>query len=372
MGARHDEALEREAAGLAPYAQHTAATAGRRYPEAPHAYRTAYQRDRDRLIHSSAFRRLADKTQVFTARAGDYHRTRLTHTLEVVSVARSLGRALRLNEDLIEALALLHDLGHPPFGHAGEHTLDALLGSQGGFSHNQQALRVVEELEVRCANYRGLNLSFEVLAGQTDRAVKPRRMSPLLEAQVVDAADSLVYDSHDADDAIELGLLKIEELLEVGLWRDAALRVLRSSAALTPRELRRAVAHELIDWQVGDLLAHGEQRLIEGEIASVDDVRRAEWLILPSPEVADPKAELESFLFERVYRHADVLAHRSQLQTVLAELFEALARDPARLPPEWRERFADVEPRRLVGDFVASLTDGGAWREHGIHVAGSR
>lgn len=364
LATRLDAALAREVQSLAPYAQRTSASRGRRHPEPPHAYRLAYQRDRDRLVHSSAFRRLADKTQVFTGPLGDYHRTRLTHTLEVVSVARSLARALRLNEDLVEALALLHDLGHPPFGHAGEETLDDLLRPVGGFSHNAQALRIVEELEVRASQYRGLNLSLEVLEGQEARVAKPPQRSPLLEVQVVDAADSVVYDSHDADDAIELGLLEIDELREIGLWRESARRVLARGASLTPRELRRAVAHELIDWQVGDLLEHAEARLARSGIDSVESVRRAGWIVAPSPELAEPKRELEAFLFERVYRRPELVTYRRQLQALLAELFERLMRDPHRLPAEWRERFAPAESPRSIGDYVASLTDRGVRREH--------
>ena len=212
---------ERESALLAPYAMHSRQSAGRKHPEPDHPYRGPFQRDRDRIVHSAAYRRLSFKTQVFTGDFGDYHRTRLTHTLEVASVARTIGRALALNEDLIEALALLHDIGHPPFGHSGEDVLDECLRDQGGFSHNQQALRIVEELETRYHDFPGLNLSAEVLEGQARRVLKERAADrPLLEVQVVEAADSISYDTHDADDAARARLAVARRIA-----RDPALGV---------------------------------------------------------------------------------------------------------------------------------------------------
>src|SRR6476620_9875087 len=212
--------VDRERVLLAPYAMHSADSAGRRHSEARHSYRGPYQRDRDRIIHSAAFRRLSQKTQVFTGDMGDYHRTRLTHTLEVSSIARTIARALRLNEDLVEALALAHDLGHPPFGHSGEEVLNECLQAEGGFSHNAQALRICELLESGYPDFPGLNLTTEVLEGQTHRAKKNadlgfgtgQHISPLLEVQVVDAADSIAYDAHDADDSLELGLVTLDQL----------------------------------------------------------------------------------------------------------------------------------------------------------------
>src|SRR3954463_556763 len=222
-------AKEREDLILAPYAMHSAHTKGRRHSEPDHPYRSPYQRDRDRIVHSAAFRRLSQKTQVFTGDMGDYHRTRLTHTLEVASIARTIARVLRLNEDLVEALALAHDLGHPPFGHSGEDVLNECLQAEGGFNHNAQALRICELLESGYPDFPGLNLTFEVLEGQQHRATKSagsehesgQTQSPLLEVQVVDAADSIAYDAHDADDSLELGLVTLEQLLELELWRDA-------------------------------------------------------------------------------------------------------------------------------------------------------
>ncbi len=307
----------REAWLLAPYAMRSAASAGRKYPEPPHAYRSPFARDRDRVVHSAAFRRLAYKTQVFTGELGDYHRSRLTHTLEATSIARTIGRALLLNEDFIEALALVHDIGHPPFGHAGEDVLDDCLREFGGFSHNRQALRIVEQLERRYPEFVGLNLSQEVLEGQAVRASKtsPDMRTPWIEAQVVDAADSIAYDTHDADDALELGLLTLEDLLAEPLWSEAADRVRRRYAALAAPELRRAVLHELVDWQVGDLLARTTVRLADLHIDSVALVRANPRVVQPSAELAEKKVALEKMLHGRVYRHPQVLRMRSEARS---------------------------------------------------------
>jgi dGTPase len=369
-----DITTEREAVLLAPYAMHSADSAGRRYPEPLHPYRGPYQRDRDRILHSAAFRRLSHKTQVFTGEMGDYHRTRLTHTLEVASVARTLARALRLNEDLVEALAVAHDLGHPPFGHSGEDVLDECLRDHGGFNHNEQALRICELLETRYPQFPGLNLTQEVLAGQTHRAHKTETcaagQSPLLEVQVVDASDSIAYDAHDADDALELGLLKLDQLWEVPLWREARDRVARRFANLDDRQLRRAVVHELIDWQVGDVLevVHGELRA--RDIQSVADVGRAPQIVRPSPELAEKKLGLERFLFDEVYRHPDLLVKRRGAQQALRESFDALVRQPELLPAKFAHLSAREGLRRSVADYLAGMTDRFAFDEHKRLVGG--
>ncbi len=353
----------RERAILAPYAMHGRDSAGRRHAEPPHPYRGPFQRDRDRIVHSSAYRRLSSKTQVFVGVAGDYHRTRLTHTLEVASVSRTLSRALALNEDLTEAMALAHDIGHPPFGHAGEAALDTLLAAVGGFSHNAQALRIVEELESRYPDFPGLNLSLELLEGQRYRIDKqPGALGPLLEAQVVDAADSMTYDTHDADDALELGLVELGDLLGLALWREAARRVRQSHAALSNSELRRAVLHELLDWQVSDLVAQSGRRLLEHGVASAEAARRAPILIAPSLELAEQKRELESFLFARVYRHSEVSRPCQLAQQRIAELFAIVAADLALLPPRYRARAESQGTQsngllRSVGDYLAGMTD---------------
>lgn len=355
----------RERVLLAPYAMHSADSTGRKHPEPSHPYRGPFQRDRDRIVHSAAHRRLSAKMQVFTGERGDYHRTRLTHTLEVASVARTVGRALKLNEDLIESLALAHDLGHPPFGHAGEDALDECLAGEGGFSHNRQALTIVEELEQRYPEFPGLNLSHEVLEGQATRICKSSgAMRPLLEVQVVEAADSVAYDTHDADDALELGLLTLPELLEVPLWSEAARRVRRRHGALDDKQLKRAVLHELIDWQVGDLVDRVGRRLAAGDLKSAADVRQAEYLVEVNPELAELKRQLEKFLYERVYRHPEVLRRRDEAQAMLCEMFAGYLARPELLSKSFLARAERVGLRRSVGDYLAGMTDRYAQQEY--------
>jgi len=349
---------EREQVLLAPYAMHSAASAGRKHPEAVHPYRSPFQRDRDRIVHSTAYRRLSGKTQVFTRELGDFHRTRLTHTHEVASVSRTLGRALGLNEDLIEALALMHDLGHPPFGHAGEDVLDECLREVGGFSHNAQALRIVELIEQRYPEFPGLNLSLEVLAGQQTRADKSRRTeTPLVEVQVVDAADSVAYDTHDVDDALQLGLLTQTDLNGVPLWREASDRVRSRYTNLAEGELRRATLHELIDWQVSDLIECSRRRLDEWGLDSVAAVRAAEVVVRPNAELAQKKLELERFLYQRVYRHPQVVAGRTVAQAQIREMYRGYCERPELMPPSFRERAATMGVPRSVGDYLAGMTD---------------
>jgi dGTPase len=348
----------REALLLAPYAMHGCDTAGRVYDEPPHPYRGPYQRDRDRVIHAAAFRRLSHKTQVFMGEQGDYHRSRLTHTLEVASIARTLARALRLNEDLVEALAMAHDLGHPPFGHAGEDTLHDCLRDDGGFNHNAHALRLVEEIEQRYPGFPGLNLSRETLDGQRARADKLRRgQRPLLEAQVVDAADSVAYDTHDADDALDLGLVTFADLVTLPLWGEAAQRVRRRHPNVAGRELERAVVHELVDWQVGDLLRVATDRLAAWRLDAPAAVQAAPLVVEPSAELAPLKAQLEAFLYDRVYRHPQVLAGRAHAQAALRGMFERLVDRPQNMPVRFQRRAESLGIRRAVGDYLAGMTD---------------
>ena len=348
---------------------HGADSAGRVHAEPGHAYRNPYQRDRDRIVHSSAFRRLAHKTQVFTGTMGDYHRSRLTHTLEVASIARTVGRTLRLNEDLIEALALAHDIGHPPFGHAGEDVLNECLAEHGGFNHNRQALRIVELLETRYPDFPGLNLSREVLEGQRSRTDHAKRVGGavgrLLEVQVVDAADSLAYDAHDADDSVELGLLDLQELNAAELWRTAAHRARQRYAALDDEQFRRAAVHEVIDLLVSDLIASSRRRLAEMVLPDVAAVRALPSpLIVPSEEIAQQQHELERLLFQRVYRHPQVLQQRVIAGQALREMFERILKEPHRLPRKF-SKIADQEGiARAAGDYLAGMTDHFALDEH--------
>ncbi len=351
---------DRESAFLAPYAMRSDLSAGRRYSEQTHPYRSAFQRDRDRITHCAAFRRLSHKTQVFTGDSGDYHRTRLTHTLEVASIARTMARALRLNEDLVESLALVHDIGHPPFGHAGEDVLNERLADCGGFNHNAQALRIVEQLEIRYPDFPGLNLSHEVLEGQRRRAksLPPGTQGqPLLEVQVVDAADSIAYDAHDADDALELGLLTVGDLNQLALWREATDRVSERYGDLNGLPLRTAVIRQLIDTEVSCLIEVAESRLSEFAIQSVEDVRNSSALLTAPGELAAKKRELQAFLFAEVYRHPDVLKQRATSTAELGQLFDHYLRRPERLPDFYQQIGNEEGRARAAADFVASHTD---------------
>ncbi|MCA9107924.1 MAG: HD domain-containing protein, partial [Planctomycetales bacterium] len=305
-----------------------------------------------------AFRRLSGKMQVFTGEMGDYHRTRLTHTQEVASLARTVGRALRLNEDLIEALALLHDIGHPPYGHAGEDALHEVLAPDGAFSHNQFALTIVEELEQRYAAFPGLNLSFEVLESQHTRIDKADPLQrPLLEAQVVDAADSITYDAHDTDDAVKLGLLTLDELAETTLVREALEFVHRTFTISDETQLRVAVVHQLIERQVTDILGHCVAMLSSFEPSSSLEARQIEGLVGTSSELAEQKQELEAFLYARVYRHPDLIAVRERAQARLQRMFHEYQREPSWFPEKYQRRAERVGVRKMAVDYLAGMTD---------------
>lgn len=353
---------ERESVLLARYAMHSVDSRGRKHAEAEHAYRGPFQRDRDRIVHSAAFRRLSGKMQVFTGDRGDYHRTRLTHTHEVASIARTIGRSLRLNEDLVEALALFHDIGHPPFGHAGEDAIDECLANHGGFSHNQFALTLAEELESRYGAFPGLNLTHEVLDGQATRADKEASYAltgaaPLLEVQVVEAADSMTYDAHDTDDAVKLQLVTLEELATCGLVRDALALVRRNHANLRDDLLRKAVVHQLIDRQVTDVLQTSSAILATAGDLSAQEIRRSAIRITTTRELSEQKRELEKFLYSQVYRHEHLIAVRSEAQSRLKKMFDRYCEQPNRLPPHFQARARTVGVPRAAGDYLAGMTD---------------
>jgi len=362
----------REAVLLAPYAMRSIDSRARRYPESEHPYRGPFQRDRDRVVHSSAYRRLSGKMQVFTGDMGDYHRTRLTHTHEVASIARTIGRALRLNEDLIEALALFHDIGHPPFGHAGESALNACLADCGGFSHNRYALTIAEELEVRYQSFPGLNLTHEVLESQAARVDKQAAgVAPLLEAQVVDVADNVTYDAHDTDDSVKLQLVTMDELAEIPLIGEVISRVHERFGVLRGELLRKAVVHELIDRQVTDLLQTVGHVLAQRRFESADEARRSGYRMAASLELAEQKAELESFLYQRVYRHPRLVEVRRRAQQQLRTMFLGYCRRPALLPPEFRARAEMVGIGRTVGEYLAGMTDRYCVQQYELHFAGT-
>ena len=349
---------ERERRLLAAYGFPSAATRGRRYDEPPHAYRGPFQRDRDRIVHSAAFRRLSGKMQVFTGDMGDYHRTRLTHTMEVTSIARTMGRALGLNEDLIEALALVHDIGHPPFGHAGEDALDACLENEGGFSHNQFALTLVEELEKRYHGFAGLNLSFEILDGQTSRTRKgDTARSPLLEGQVVDMADSIAYDAHDIDDAVELGLFALEELHELPLIVDVERQVHQRFPNLDPAYRRPALVHQLINLFVTSVLERSSDFLSTCGWEDHQPALRQPPIIRMDATLEHEKRRLEKFLYQRVYRHPQLLEVRQTAQDKLRRMVEHYANHVSALPPSFQHRADRIGDRQAAAEYLAGMTD---------------
>jgi dGTPase len=355
---------EREQAILAPCALFSRDSQGRNHAETEHLYRGPYQRDRDRIVHSGAFRRLSDKTQVFSD-VSDYHRTRLTHTMEVASIARTIGRALRLNEDFIEALALMHDIGHPPFGHAGEDALAECLRDDGGFSHNQHALTIVEELEARYARFPGLNLTRELLAGQATRITKSNTPpSPPLEVQVVDAADSITYDAHDTDDAIQLGLVALDDMLSIPLIKTCAQRVENRAGSPSPSLMRKVVVHELIDYLVGDVLATTKAQLDQLRPASVDEIRKHALIVKPSDAIAGEKRTLEAYLYRSVYRHVDIVRVRKIGQDRLRRMFDGFREHPEWMPRASRDRIDVVGLPRAIGEYLAGMTDGFCLQEY--------
>jgi len=359
--------LGHEDAILAPYAMRSRLSRGRQYAEEPHLFRTPYQRDRDRIVHSTAFRRLMYKTQVLVNQTNDHHRTRLTHTLEVTQISRTIARRLGLNEDLTEAIALAHDLGHPPFGHAGETALDGCMKEHGGFEHNSHALRLVQQLEYRYPDFPGLNLTWEVrqasaLHSQRRDSDELREFAnagqPSLEAQVVDAADSLAYDCHDIDDALGIGLITPEDLKEVEFWRRAVERVEKRYGRLAPEQFQPTVVRTLIDWQVADLLEQTQNRLRQEHIQTTDDVHQAPSVLVgPGPELRTLKAALEAFLHRRVYRHHRVMRMANKGQRFLRLLFQEYCRSPGQLPERYGRRAQDGQVERTVCDYLAGMTD---------------
>ena len=349
---------QREQKLLAPYAMRSADSKGRIRPEQEHAYRGPFQRDRDRILHSSAYRRLSGKMQVFTGEMGDYHRTRLTHTQEVATIARTIGRALSLNEDLIEALSLLHDIGHPPYGHCGEDALNECGADVGGFSHNQFGLTIVQELEIRFHDFPGLNLTHETLMGQLCRVDKKLKgQTPLLEVQLVDAADSTTYDAHDTDDAIKLGLVNIEEMKHLTLIKDS-LRFVRSNYAnLNNDLLRKALVHRLVNFQVTCLLSHCAAELKKQQFESADEAMSSNFRLGHAPEIEEQKEELEKFLYQQVYRHPQLIKIRTQAQARVQQMFATYCSQPDLFPDKYQARAQRIGVPRMAVEYIAGMTD---------------
>lgn len=370
--------MDTERPELAPYAARSRHSRGRRYPEKFKDDRPHFERDRDRVIHCAAFRRLEYKTQVFVNHEGDYYRTRLTHTLEVAQISKGIARRLRLNEDLAESIALAHDLGHTPFGHTGEETLDALMQDCGGFEHNLQSLRIVEELEERYADFPGLNLTWETREGLIKRSMGDEkrardipqefepRLAPTLEAQIIGLADEIAYNNHDIDDGLEAGYLEEEELLEeVALWKELTQTVRRKYPGISGKRLKYQTISHLIGHLIDDLVKTTRRRLEQNRIRTLEEVREAGVNLIGFSEPTRLMNEaLKSFLQERLYRHYKMERMRLKARRVVQELFEAYLHHPTLLPIRHQHR-AESEPlKRVICDYIAGMTDRYAIEEY--------
>jgi dGTPase len=367
------EELERQI--LAPYAQFSADTRGRKFPEEPPDWRTHYQRDRDRVIHSRAFRRLEYKTQVFLNGTGDHLRTRLTHTMEVAAIARNIARALKLNEDLVETIALAHDLGHSPFGHKGEMVLDKLMKDHGGFEHNRQSLRVVEALEQKYPGFAGLNLTWEVREGLAKHETSYdhpgnrhgfEAKSASLEAQVANLSDEITYYSHDLDDGLDSGLLSEKQLSrQVRIWRHAA-RTVEEQYGELPEECRRYfIIRCIIDGQVRDVVATTEERIIESRVRSTDDVRRqSRPLVRYSSKRRKLNWELRDYLYKNLYYNPVVHEPNERAVRVMEQLFQYYVKNPSEIGTQSRKRIKKIGLHRAVCDYIAGMTDRYVMQEH--------
>jgi dGTPase len=361
-----------EEARLAPYAQRSGRSRGRVHPEPEHPYRTAFQRDRDRIVHSRAFRRLEYKTQVFVRHEGDHYRNRLTHTLEGSQIARTIARALRANEDLAEAVVLAHDLGHTPFGHAGERVLDALLEADGGFDHNRQTLRIVDLFEDRYPAFRGLNLTAETREGILKHGARwPHPVplpvlaqSPSLEAQIADASDEIAYLNHDLDDGLRSGFVTLEQLESVSLWRETRRRIGERMPDAPESVAHAQTVRALIDGLVTDFVDATAARLERAGATSADAVRASPRLAGLSAPLEQARIELKDFLYRNLYHHPEVLRTTHEAEHVLGDLFRACRADPGRLPEHVRARFAEDGEARAIADYVAGMTDRFAMSEH--------
>ena len=364
---------QHELDALAGYALRSRQSRGRLHHESEPRYRTAFQRDRDRIVHSAAFRRLEYKTQVFVNDAGDYFRTRLTHTLEVAQIGRALARALGANEDLVEAVCLAHDLGHPPFGHAGEAVLDRLLADAGGFNHNHQSWRVVTQLEKRYPQWPGLNLTFETLEGiakhetDADRGALPGidpNTQASLEAQIANIADDLAYSAHDLDDGLQAGLIRIEQLEALEIWRQARERIGWDGRRLD-EIARHHIIRELVGLQVDDVLHETAHRLRQLKPRSPRDIQRHDQpVVRHSPDQQRLSRGLKAFLLENMYRHFRVLRMQARAERFVEGLFASYIKEPGQLPDDCRARLKDETAARVVADYIASLTDRSALREY--------
>jgi dGTPase len=364
---------EIEAQTLRPYALLSRDSRGRPHHEHEPEYRTAFQRDRDRVVHSAAFRRLEYKTQVFVNDAGDYYRTRLTHTLEVAQIGRTLARALAVNEDLVEVICLAHDLGHPPFGHAGEGILNTLMEEHGGFNHNHQSYRVVNELERRYPRWPGLNLTYETLEGLAKHETEYDLSEVMhfdvstrgsIEAQIANVADELAYNAHDLDDGLQSELITPFVLNDLQVWRELCNR-LDWRGGLLDEINRHRFIRELIGMQVDDVLRESGKRLKTLDPQSVEDVQRhTDAVIAHSVEMQAVNRELKNFLYENMYQHYSIVRMSKRAERFIREIFASYIAEPRQLPDEYRQALPQQSLHRTVADYIASMTDRSAVQEY--------
>lgn len=359
---------------LAPYAAFSFKSRGRKYPQKEHLLRSIYQRDRDRVIHSAAFRRMEYKTQVFVNHEGDHYRTRLTHTMEVAQISRTIARALGLNEDLAEAIALVHDLGHTPFGHSGEDALNALMIEFGGFDHNRQSLRVVDFLERRYPDHPGLNLTYEVREGIVKHETKslpfnqeefPPGERPTLEAALVDIADSIAYNSHDVDDGLSSEILDWDGMDEVPIWREARLESESAHPTLDQRLCRHFIVRWLVDRQVTDLIRNSGENIMQNKIGSLESVRCCEQkLVILSGPMHKKIEPLKLHLNEKMYRHPKMLEMSREAQLIIKTLFARYRQNPSLLQGRFKLRLEKEPAEIIIADFIAGMTDRFAIRQY--------
>jgi dGTPase len=367
-----------ESQQLAPYGMRSKNSRGRLYPEDEAEYRTRYQRDHDRILHTTAFRRLEYKTQVFINYEGDYYRTRLTHTLEVTQIGRSLARAIGANEDLAEAICLAHDLGHPPFGHSGEAILSRLMRDQGGFDHNKQSFRIVTELERRYPEFPGLNLSYEVLEGLVKHETEydiadARNFNPDLrgdiEAQIANVADELTYTAHDLDDGLRSGMISAPMLAGLSLWEIVLKSIGDPGSVEIGADLddltRHRIVRRLIGLEVNDLIHSTDQRLRESGVRSVDELQRLPYNVVSfSEDMRRRNRELKDFLYNNLYRHYRVMRMAVKAERIVKDLFDAYCTEPMILPKHIQEVISERGLEHTVCDYIAGMTDRFAIEEH--------
>jgi dGTPase len=358
---------------LAPYAIHASHSKGRIYPESEPEYRTCFQRDRDRILHTTAFRRLEYKTQVFINFEGDYYRTRLTHTLEVAQIGRTIARALGANEDLNEAICLAHDLGHPPFGHSGEATLNTLMKDHGGFNHNHHSFRIVTEVEKRYPEFPGLNLTWEVLEGivkhetaydQSDASSFDPHLRGHLEAQITNVADELAYTSHDLDDGLRSGLITPEMLVDIELWKMAAVRF-RKQGGQVDDLMRHQIIRELVGIEVNSMIHDTAARIDQSGVKSVAELQSLPHnLVGFEAEMIENNRVLKDFLYNNMYRHYRVVRMQQKAEEVLTRLFNAYCETPTMLPPQFFDLIEEKGKERTICDYLAGMTDRFAIEEY--------